>query len=56
MEAPGAAETDFIAAFIDSPPQTNEIARSSVLIATAHRLAAQYHLPLELWNWGPAPG
>lgn len=34
--------------FLDSPPQTNEVARSAVLIAAAAWLRARYPLPLPL--------
>jgi hypothetical protein len=34
--------------WLDSPPQTNEVRRSAILIATGHWLTARYGLPLTL--------
>lgn len=41
---------------IENPPQTNEIRRSSVLIAAAHWLTAAYDLPLVLSELGSSAG
>lgn len=41
-------EAEAIGRFIDSPPQTNEVRRSAVLIALAHWLTAAHALPLPL--------
>lgn len=41
---------------LDRPPQTNEIRRSAVLIATAHWLQAAYGLPLVLSELGSSAG
>lgn len=46
----------WIMARIDHAPQTNEIRRSSVLIATGHWLAARYGLPLVLSELGASAG
>lgn len=46
----------FLADWIDSPPQTNEVRRSAVLIAAGHWLAARHGLPLELSELGASAG
>lgn len=53
-----ALDTDaaFIDGFIDSAPQTNEVRRSAVLIATGHWLAALYPLPLVFSELGASAG
>lgn len=43
-------------AWLDSPPQTNEVRRSAVLIAAGHWLAARYGLPLVLSELGASAG
>lgn len=42
--------------WLDHPPQTNEVARSAVLIAAGHWLAARYGLPLILSELGASAG
>lgn len=42
--------------WLDSPPQTNEVARSAVLIAAAHLLHARHPLPLRLSELGASAG
>jgi hypothetical protein len=42
--------------WLDSPPQTNEVARSAVLIAVGHWLTARYGLPLHLSELGASAG
>lgn len=45
-----------IDSFIDSPPQTNEVGRSAVLIAAGHWLAARFGLPMMLSELGASAG
>ena len=42
--------------FLDSPPQTNEVRRSTVLIAAGHWLAARFGLPLRTSEIGASGG
>lgn len=49
-------EADFVDAWIDSPPQTNEVRRSAVLIAVGHWLSARLGLPLALSELGASGG
>lgn len=42
--------------WLKSPPQTNEVRRSAVLIAAAHWLTARYGLPLVLSELGASAG
>ena len=49
-------ETAAIDAFIDSPPQTNEVRRAAVLIAAGNWLAGRYGLPLRLSEMGASAG
>lgn len=42
--------------WLDSPPQTNEVGRSAVLIAAGHWLAARFGLPLVLSELGASAG
>ena len=51
-----AAESAFIADYLDSPPQTNEMRRSAVLIAAGRWLAARFGLPLVLSELGASAG
>ena len=53
-----ALDTDaaFIDAFIDSPPQTNEVRRAAVLIAAGHWIAARHPLPLVFSELGASAG
>jgi hypothetical protein len=50
------AEAAFVDGVLDNPPQTNEVARSAVLIAAAHWLAARHPLPLRLSELGASAG
>jgi hypothetical protein len=47
---------DFLCDWLASPPQTNEVRRSAVLIAVARWLTAQYRLPLVLSELGASAG
>jgi hypothetical protein len=49
-------EAGFLDAFLDSPPQTNEVRRSAALIAAGHWLADRYGLPLILSELGASAG
>ncbi len=49
-------EAAFIDAFIDSPPQTNEVRRAATLIAVSHWLAARFDLPMRLSELGASGG
>ncbi len=51
-----AANEAFLDHFLDSPPQTNEVARSAALIAVGHWLAARLGLPLRLSELGASAG
>ncbi len=42
--------------FLDSPPQTNEVSRSSALLGLALRLAARLKMPLALYEIGASAG
>ena len=42
--------------WLDQPPQTNEVARSAVLIAAGHWLTARFGLPLVLTELGASAG
>jgi hypothetical protein len=42
--------------WLDSPPQTNEVRRSAILIAAGHWLTARYGLPLTLSELGASAG
>ncbi len=46
----------FLLNWINSPPQTNEIARSAVLIAAGHLLSNRYEMPLRLFELGASAG
>ncbi|MCC5983284.1 MAG: DUF2332 family protein [Rhodobacteraceae bacterium] len=50
------AHTDHLLHWLDSPPQTNEPARSAVLIAAGHWLAARFGRPLVLSELGASAG
>ena len=45
-----------VGTFLDSPPQTNEVGRSAVLIAAAHWLHGRRPLPLRLSELGASAG
>jgi len=47
---------DFLTAYLDSPPQTNEVARSSALLAGALTIAAHTQLPLAWYEIGASAG
>lgn len=47
---------DFLCDWIESAPQTNEVRRSAVLIATAHLLAARFKMPFRLSELGASAG
>jgi hypothetical protein len=51
-----AAEDDFLHDWLDSPPQTNEVARSSVLLGGALMLAKRFGLPLAWHEIGASMG
>jgi hypothetical protein len=46
----------FLTAFLDSPPQTNEVARSGILLGCALRLQERYRMPLAWWEIGASAG
>lgn len=47
---------DFIDAFLENPPQTNEVRRSACMIAAATWLRAEYPMPLVLSELGASAG
>ena len=47
---------NWLAAFLDSPPQTNEVARSAVVLGAALHVAAMTRLPIELFEIGSSGG
>ena len=47
---------DHLLHWLDSPPQTNEVGRSAVLVAAGHVLAHRYDLPLRLLELGSSAG
>lgn len=51
-----AAEDDFLHDWLDSPPQTNEVARASVLLGSALLLAREFGLPLDWHEIGASMG
>jgi hypothetical protein len=51
-----AAHDAFLAGFLDSPPQTNEVARSGSLLGGALHLAAMTRLPVDLYEIGSSAG
>ncbi|MBN8291752.1 DUF2332 family protein [Rhodobacter sp. NTK016B] len=50
------AAVDFIAPFIERAPQTNEVRRAAVLIATGHWLAERFTLPFVFSELGASAG
>ena len=46
----------FLCRWVENAPQTNEVRRSTVLIAAAHWLDARFHLPLQLSEVGASAG
>lgn len=49
-------QASFIAEWIESPPQTNEVRRSAALIAVGNWLTARYQMPLILSELGASAG
>ena len=49
-------DAPFIDAWIDSPPQTNEVRRAAALIPVGHWLAARYGLPIDVIELGASAG
>lgn len=47
---------DFLHDFLDSPPQTNEVSRSSPLLGMALRLTERREMPLALYEIGASAG
>ena len=47
---------EFLAKYLDSPPQTNEVARSSMILGAALHVAAQTRLPISLLEIGASAG
>jgi hypothetical protein len=45
-----------LTAFLDSPPQTNEVARSGILLGCALRVQERYPRPLAWWELGASAG
>ncbi|AUH63308.1 DUF2332 domain-containing protein [Paracoccus zhejiangensis] len=56
MLAAIAANEEMVMAWLDSPPQTNEVGRSAALIAAARFLAGRHPLPFELLELGASAG
>jgi len=50
------SDATFVDAFIDSPPQTNEVRRAATLIAAAHWLYARHRLPMRVCELGASAG
>ncbi len=46
----------FLTAYLDSPPQTNEVARSSAILGGALHIAARTGLPLAIYEIGSSAG
>jgi hypothetical protein len=51
-----ATREEAILAFLDSPPQTNEVGRSAAMIAAGHLLHARFPLPFVLSELGASAG
>src|SRR5687767_2286897 len=49
-------EDEFLTAFLDSPPQTNEVARSALILGGALHLASRIRLPLAIYEIGSSAG
>tara|TARA_A100001391_G_scaffold95558_3_gene63395 strand:+ start:13863 stop:14912 length:1050 start_codon:yes stop_codon:yes gene_type:complete len=56
IEAAIEKHDDFLHDFLDSPPQTNEVMRSSALLGMALRLAERLEMPLALYEIGASAG
>jgi hypothetical protein len=50
------AEDDYLAAWLDRPPQTNEVARSSAILGGCLAIAETTDLPLEILEIGSSAG
>lgn len=51
------AEHDgFLSAYLDSPPQTNEVARSGMILGGCLAIAETFRLPLEIYEIGSSAG
>ncbi|NDW53221.1 DUF2332 domain-containing protein [Aliiroseovarius sp. PrR006] len=51
-----ADHADTLDRWLDLPPQTNEVRRAAVMIAAGHWLAAQYELPMHVYELGASAG
>ena len=49
-------QSDFVLAYLDFPPQTNELRRSSIVAAGLHAISAKTDLPLALFEVGSSAG
>ncbi|MDE2362800.1 MAG: DUF2332 family protein [Hyphomicrobiales bacterium] len=56
IEATVAAHDPFMTAFLDSPPQTNEVSRSAVLLGGFLQVARETQMPLALYEAGASAG
>lgn len=56
VEAAMHRHAGFLNAWVNSPPQTNEVRRASVLIGAAHLLSMRFGLPLRLSELGASGG
>lgn len=50
------AHDDWLTAFLDSAPQTNEVARSAIILGAALHVAQRTGLPLEVFEIGASAG
>jgi len=48
--------SDTLNRWLDNPPQTNEVRRASVIIATGHWLASDMDCRWMCWSWEQVPG
>jgi hypothetical protein len=56
LAAAVASHDDALAAYLDRPPQTNEVARSAIILGAALHVAARTGLPIELFEIGASAG
>ncbi len=56
VQAAIATHDAWLCAFLNSPPQTNEVARSSALLGMALRLSDAFKMPLALYELGASAG
>lgn len=56
IEAAISRHDDILHDFLDSPPQTNEVARSSALLGMSLHLAARLKMPMALYEIGASAG